>query len=150
MAYMNPIYNRNDYLPLLLLADENDEIVSGYINEGEMYEIIDQDQLAGVCLFVFPQNNVVEIKNIAIYPEKQGKGLGRKVLLEAFTMFQKRELREIIVGTANSNLNNIAFYQKCGFRMNAIRKGFFSHYPEPIYENGIQALDMIVFSKHLR
>ena len=33
--------------------------------------------------------------------------------------------------------------------MEAIEKDFFSHYPEPIYENGIRALDMIFFSKQL-
>jgi len=33
--------------------------------------------------------------------------------------------------------------------MESIEKDFFRDYPEPIYENGIRALDMIFFTKQL-
>lgn len=55
----------------------------------------------------------------------------------------------MIVGTANSSIGNLAFYQKVGFRITEVKKDFFSKYPEPIFENGIQALDMIMFEKNL-
>ena len=55
----------------------------------------------------------------------------------------------MIVGTANSSIDNIAFYQKLGFRMAEIKRDFFKAYPTPIFENGIIALDMIVFEKEL-
>ena len=55
----------------------------------------------------------------------------------------------MIVGTANSSIDNIAFYQKLGFRMAEIKRDFFKAYPTPIFENGIRALDMIVFEKEL-
>ncbi|MCP3027340.1 N-acetyltransferase [Halobacillus sp. A5] len=149
MTYLNPVHCRQDYLALLLLADESEAIISEYINEGEMYTINEQEQPIGICLFIFPQHDVVEIKNIAILPDYQRRGIGKKAIAEAHSMFQRRGFSEIIVGTANSSLENILFYQKCGFRMQSIRKGFFINYPAPIYENGIQALDMIVFQKNL-
>ena len=36
-------------------------------------------------------------------------------------------------------------YQKVGFRMDHVRKDYFWYYREPIYENGIQIRDMLVF-----
>ncbi|WP_431802709.1 GNAT family N-acetyltransferase [Halobacillus andaensis] len=149
MTYLQQVHNRHQYLPLLLLADESETLIAEYINKGEMYTICEQDHSIGVCLFIFPAEGIVELKNIAIVPDRRGTGIGKQVLTESCTMFQKRGFREIIVGTANSSLENIAFYQKCGFRMNSIRRDFFCDYPTPLYENGIRALDMIVFSKEL-
>lgn len=53
------------------------------------------------------------------------------------------------VGTANSSISNIAFYQKAGYRLDSIQHDFFSNYKEPIFENGIQAIDLLYFSKEL-
>jgi hypothetical protein len=55
----------------------------------------------------------------------------------------------MIVGTTNSSIDNIAFYQKLGFRMAEIKRDFFKAYLTPIFENGIRALDKIVFKKEL-
>lgn len=43
--------NRRGYLPLLLIADESEDVVNSYIGEGEMFSIHYNDQLAGVILF---------------------------------------------------------------------------------------------------
>lgn len=55
----------------------------------------------------------------------------------------------MLVGTANSSIGNLAFYQKCGFRLCGIRRDFFLSYPQPIWENGIRALDMVMFERDL-
>ncbi len=54
--------------------------------------------------------------------------------------------RTLLVGTANCSLDNIAFYQKCGFRMLAVKRGYFDYIQPPIVEHGIRMRDMIVFS----
>ncbi|WP_082232419.1 GNAT family N-acetyltransferase [Halobacillus massiliensis] len=149
MAYLKHVHNRKDYLPLLLLADENEDIIMEYINEGEMYVIQYQQNNIGVCLFTFPEANMVEIKNIALKEGEQGKGIGKAVIGEAFQLYKQKGYARMIVGTANSSLANLSFYQKAGFRFERIRKDFFLSYPHPIFENGIQALDMVVFSKDL-
>ncbi|WP_173918363.1 N-acetyltransferase [Halobacillus sp. Marseille-Q1614] len=149
MTYLVPVNKRKDYLPFLLLADENEAIIMEYINEGEMYAVKDQKNVIGVCLFTFPDTDVAEIKNIALTKAQQGKGIGKAVIQEAFHLFKKRGYSRIFVGTANSSLANLSFYQKAGFRFDTVRKDFFLNYPHPIYENGIQALDMVVFSKDL-
>ena len=48
-------------------------------------------------------------------------------------------------GHVNSNIAAIAFYQKCGLRMDHIRQDYFRYYREPMYQNGIQVCDMVVF-----
>lgn len=145
---LNYIHNndRKHYLPYLLMADE-EEIISGYINEGKLYLIHIGKELVGIALFIMIDIDTVELKNFAIVPEYRGKGIGKEVIPSFFKLFKEKNVKQMIVGTANCSIANIAFYQKAGFRMERVEKGFFLKYPSPIYENGIRASDMIVFKK---
>ena len=53
--------------------------------------------------------------------------------------------RTLLVGTANCSLDNIAFYQKCGFRMDHVRRDYFWYHRTPVVEHGIPVRDMLVF-----
>ncbi|WHY78408.1 GNAT family N-acetyltransferase [Neobacillus sp. WH10] len=140
---------RNLFFDYLLIADESEEIVRAYINDGEMFSICCEGKIAGVVLFTFHSNGIVELKNIALTEDYRGKGLGKIVVNEAFDLYKIKGLNKMIVGTANSSIDNLAFYQKLGFRMVEIKKDFFKNYPTPIYENGIRAMDMVMFEKEL-
>lgn len=141
--------HRNSFMDLLLLADESEEVVNEYINEGEMYSILYGGEIAGVALFTFHPEQIVELKNVALGENFRGRGLGKMILNQAFEVYRTKGLEKMIVGTANSSIANLAFYQKAGFRMTEIKRGFFEKYPAPIYENGIRALDMVMFEKVL-
>jgi len=54
--------------------------------------------------------------------------------------------RTLLVGTANCALDNIAFYQKCGFRMHSVKRDYFDYIQPTLQEYGIPMRDMIVFS----
>ncbi|MGP4076851.1 GNAT family N-acetyltransferase [Halobacillus sp. K22] len=149
LVTLKEVQHRNDYMSYLLLADESEDIINGYINEGELYVIQCQDKEVGVVLFTFPSIDTVEIKNMALAEKVRGHGVGKQVLNEAVNKFSKRNYARLIVGTANSSLGNLAFYQKAGFRFYEIRRDFFLQYPSSIFENGIQALDMVIFEKTL-
>lgn len=140
---------REKFIDYLLMADENEEIVEKYIQTGKMYSINDLNEIVGVILFTFPTEEVVEIKNLALIESSRVKGYGNEVIQRAVCLFQEKGYRKIIVGTANSSIGNLTFYQKAGFRIVSIRKNFFLNYPEPIIENGMRALDMILFEKIL-
>lgn len=140
---------REDYLELLMMADENEEIVKQYLNCGDLFAIQLSDKTIGVALFLEDSPEVIELKNIAILPDYRGKGYGKEILLKSFELYKSKYYNKMIVGTANSSIENIAFYQKIGFRMTSIKHDFFANYPEPIIENGILALDMILFEKHI-
>jgi ribosomal protein S18 acetylase RimI-like enzyme len=144
-----PSENRKEYLPLLLMADESEKAVNQYLNESDLYALNSYDGLAGVMVFTTVDVSTIELKNIALMSEYRGWGLGKKIIMEALSLYKKKGVKKVIVGTANSSLDTIAFYQKAGFRMKEIRKDFFSDYPEPIFENGIRALDMVMFEMEL-
>ncbi|MDT4036874.1 GNAT family N-acetyltransferase, partial [Staphylococcus hominis] len=61
--------------------------------------------------------NRVELLDIAVRENKQGLGIGKKMLSHLFNYVKKNGYTEIIVGTGNSSIGQIAFYQKAGFRM---------------------------------
>ncbi|TYS67831.1 GNAT family N-acetyltransferase [Sutcliffiella horikoshii] len=142
--------DRLEYLPYLVMADESESVVKEYIAEGQMFAIVgDSGSVIGVALFVEESKGVIELKNIALDPQFRRLGLGKQVINQAFEIFREQGLRKMMVGTANSSIANLAFYQKAGFRMVEIRKDFFSKYPEPIFEDGIQAVDMVMFERVL-
>lgn len=58
-------------------------------------------------------------------------------------------MQAVLVGTPNASIGNIAFYQKCGFRIDHIRHDYVRYYREPLFENGIQVRDMLVFRHEL-
>ncbi|MGD6967483.1 GNAT family N-acetyltransferase [Rossellomorea vietnamensis] len=151
-AYLHLINDgeRMDYLHLLLMADESEEAVRSYIAEGDLYAIHFEDVLAGVILFISVNDSTVELKNLAVIPEFRGRGIGKASIKEGLAIYKNQGKDRVIVGTANSSIENIAFYQKAGFRMYEIKKDFFLNYPEPIFEYGIRAMDMIMFEKTLR
>ncbi|WP_188382658.1 GNAT family N-acetyltransferase [Ornithinibacillus halotolerans] len=141
--------DRSRFLDYLLIADESEKVVKDYINDGEMFSIHVENDLAGVVLFTYHAEHVMELKNIAVAQKYRGKGIGKLVINNACQLYQGKGIKKLIVGTANSSIGNITFYQKVGFRMVEIRKDFFKSYPEPIYENGIRALDMVMFERVL-
>lgn len=141
--------DRIKFLDFLLLADESEEVVKTYLHQGEMYKISYEGQIVGVALFTFEQNSIVELKNISLAEKYRGVGLGKLFIAKAFMTYKEKGFQKMIVGTANSSIANLAFYQKAGFRMVEIKKNFFLNYPEPIIEDGIQAIDMVMFEKEL-
>ncbi|MFZ0370081.1 MAG: GNAT family N-acetyltransferase [Halobacillus sp.] len=74
---LKKVQNRNGYMSYLLLADESEDIINGYINEGELYVIQFDNKEVGVVLFTFPSFDTVEIKNIAITEIARGHGIGK-------------------------------------------------------------------------
>ncbi|MGD7045914.1 GNAT family N-acetyltransferase [Jeotgalibacillus proteolyticus] len=144
-----PKENRLNYMSYLLQADETQQMITAYINKGELFSVRKAENTVGAVLFIPIDNQVIELKNIAIDASFRGKGIGKAVIEEAIVLFKEKGFTMMIVGTANSSIENIAFYQKAGFRISGVRKGFFEDYPEPIYENGIRALDMVMFEREI-
>ncbi|WLR48730.1 GNAT family N-acetyltransferase [Halobacillus litoralis] len=81
--------DRRLFMADLLLADESETIVESYIDDGVFYTIYLKDGHIGVCLFVFPEENTVEIKNIALQEAYRGKGFGKRVIDASCSLFHK-------------------------------------------------------------
>ncbi len=85
-----------------------------------------------------------EIVYIAVAAALRGHGYGKQIIQALQNELRRRGGRSLLVGTANSSLENIAFYQKCGFRMFEIRRDYFAYIQPPVVEHGILLRDMLV------
>lgn len=90
-----------------------------------------------------------EIIYIAVLASLRGRGIGKALIEAVVAEARLRGLVALAVGTANSSLANIAFYQKCGFRMDHVRCDYFAYIQPPISEDGILLRDMLVFTMQL-
>ena len=139
--------NKKQYLSLLLLADEQEDMIDRYIDRGTMY-VIDDKRIKGECVVTDEGNGILEIKNLAIEPNCQGKGYGKK-LIEFVAMKYKGQYSVLQVGTGDSPLT-IPFYEKCGFiRSHRINNFFTDNYDHPIYDGGVKLVDMIYLQRKL-
>lgn len=139
--------NKRQYLSLLLLADEQEDMIDKYLDNGTMY-LLEDDSVKSECVILDVGNGILEIKNIATIPEYQGKGYG-KALIDFISEKYKDRYSILQVGTGDSPLT-IPFYEKCGFvRTHKIPNFFTDYYGHPIYECGVQLVDMIYLQKKL-
>lgn len=134
--------NKKDYLSLLLLADEQEDMIDRYLERGTMYVLLEQG-LKAECIVTDEGNGILEIKSLAVVPEAQRQGYGRKML--AFIQEKYRgQYRFLQLGTGDSPLT-IPFYESCGFqRVGCLPDFFVKNYDHPIYEAGVQLRDMII------
>jgi ribosomal protein S18 acetylase RimI-like enzyme len=144
--------NYGESLPfgLLLEADPSRKMVEEYSNRGECYVAEDLNMIVGVYVLLPTRPKTIELVNISVLESKQGKGIGKKLVLHAIQIAEERGYQTIEVGTGNSSIGQLALYQKCGFRIIGVDRDYFiKHYTEEIYENGIRCKDMIRLSKDL-
>lgn len=139
--------DKKQFLSLLLLADEQEDMIDRYIEKGTVY-VLDDDGVKCQCVVTDEGNGILEIKNIATKPEYQGKGYGKQLI--DFLIRNYRETYSILqVGTGDSPLT-VPFYEKCGFiRSHSIKNFFTDYYDHPIYEGGVQLVDMVYLRRKL-
>ena len=139
--------NKKQYLSLLLLADEQEDMVDRYIDKGTMY-VFDDNGVKSECVITDEGNGIIEIKNIATVPEHQGKGYA-KALIDFLVEEYGGKYSVLQVGTGDSP-TTVPFYEKCGFvRSRSIPNFFTDNYDHPIFECGVQLVDMVYLQKPL-
>lgn len=137
-------------MDLLLLADPSQEVVEKYIHRGLCFVGERNKQIVGEYVLIHTRPHVMELVNIAVAEKQQGRGIGKQLVLHAIETAKSLGSKSLVVGTGNSSVGQLAFYQKCGFRIVGVDRNFFTrHYSNPIYENGIQCRDMIRLVLHL-
>ena len=147
MEIIEIVENKKEYLDLLLLADEQEDMIDRYLEKGRMY-VLNDNGVKCECVITDEGNGVLEIKNIATDPEYQGKGYA-KALIEFIVKEYGERFSVLQVGTGDSPLT-IPFYEKCGFVRSHIIPNFFTdNYNHPIYECGVQLVDMVYLQRPL-
>lgn len=147
MEIRNIKTNKKQYQRLLLLADEQEDMIDRYLERGVMY-VLEDDGVKAACVVTDEGNGILELKNIAVAPDFQRKGYGRALV--AFLIQTYRGQYQVLqVGTGDSP-STIPFYESCGFRRHHLVKNFFvDHYDHPIYECGVQLVDMVYLQREL-
>ena len=139
--------NKKQFLSLLLLADEQEDMIDRYLDRGRMY-VLDDDGVKCECVVTDEGNDLLEIKNIATVPEYQGKGYA-KALIDYVVEKYYKQYAILQVGTGDSPLT-IPFYEKCGFVRSHIVPNFFTdNYDHPMFECGVQLVDMVYLQRTL-
>ena len=140
----------NDLIPLLLLAEPSERGLRWGLAHlvDATYRMDDDGQLVGAATMRW-NDDPCEIQELAIVPERQGQGLGQQFVRWLIGEARQRAKRRLIVGTASSSAGNIIFYQRAGLRADHVRRDYFRYYDPPLYENGIEVRDMLVFSYDL-
>ena len=79
--------DKRKYLPLLLLADEQESMIDRYLDRGTLYVLEDEKasdaardeedrtgNVKAVCVVTDEGEGVLEVKNLAVEPKSQRKG----------------------------------------------------------------------------
>ena len=140
--------NKKQFLDLLLLADEQEDMIDKYLPDGDLFALYDGD-LKSVCVVLPINSETCELKNIATYQKYQGKGYGR-ALIRFISDFYKNNYKTMLVGTGETPAI-LSFYESCGFEISHRIKNFFTdNYDHPMFEDGIQLIDMVYLKKDLQ
>ena len=139
--------DKKRYLPLLLLADEQENMIDRYLDRGAMF-VLDDGGVKAECVVTDEGNGILELKSLAVSPDCQRKGYGKALVNYVAARYQG-QYSILQVGTGDSPLT-VPFYEKCGFvRSHRVENFFVDHYDHPIFECGVLLTDMVYLQKNL-
>nr|WP_242694237.1 GNAT family N-acetyltransferase [Proteiniclasticum aestuarii] len=125
---------------MLLLADEQENMIDRYLERGEMF-VLDDDGVKAECVVTKVADGVYEIKNIAVMPDYQRKGYGKRLIEFLFSYYT--DCNRMLVGTGDVP-SVLRFYKECGFEESHRIENFFTdNYDHPMFEDGTQLVDMV-------
>lgn len=135
---------------LLLLGDESPESVTDYVGRGDCYVALLNGAVVGEYVLLHTRPFTAELVNLAVAPAWQRQGIGTALIRHAISVARAAGFRRMELGTGDSGVGQIAFYERCGFvRCGVDRDYFRKYYPEPIFENGVECRHMVRFEMEL-
>ena len=142
---------REAWVALLELADEPAPL-RAYLQEGDLFGVLHDGKPQAAVLVVPAEPGVAELRAVAVAEAAQGQGVGTRVIVAVLDELRRRGTRRVVVGTASSGTRQLAFYQRCGFRVSHVERDFFTTgkgYPADLSENGIPTRDMVWMDRTL-
>lgn len=100
MKIQKVIDHKKAYLNLLLLADEQEDMIDRYLERGTMY-VLEDDGVKAECVVTDEGGGILELKNIAVATDCQGKGYG-KALINFLVRTYREQYTVLQVGTGDS------------------------------------------------
>ena len=123
-------------------------MINKYIKQSTIFALYENNALTSACAVIQTDNETIEIKNLATYPEYQNRGYATALINFVCNKY-KTEFKYLILGTGENN-KTLEFYKKRGFQeTHRIKNFFIDNYSHPIFEDGKQLKDMIYLKKIL-
>jgi GNAT superfamily N-acetyltransferase len=140
--------DKKRFLDLLLQADEQEDMIDRYLDRGDMFALYDED-LKSICVVTDENSGVCELKNIATCSQYRGQGYGKR-LVRYISDYYRGKYDVMLVGTGECPAI-MSFYEACGFvRSHRVKNFFTDNYDHPIFEDGVQLVDMVYLRKNLK
>jgi N-acetylglutamate synthase-like GNAT family acetyltransferase len=136
---------------LFELADDSSTQIDSYIDLGRVLvaRTARGEILGHLQLIPTASTDTVELKSIAVRADQQRRGIGRRLVNRALAICREDGVQTVTVTTATADLDNLRFYQRCGFRATTIERDVFTEatgYPPQLVANGIPVRDSITFT----
>ena len=116
--------NKRDFLPLLLIAGEDERRLERYLDRGDLFALYLGEELVGASVVTLEEDGVLELRAVAVTECRQRQGWGVR-LVKFLLGYYHGKGKTMLVGTENEQKRAVQFYRHCGFRV--------SHYD---YKNG--------------
>jgi len=138
---------------LFELAEDSSRALEAYVDEGRVLIALEGDDIVGhVQITETPRARELEIKNMALDPRLQRRGIGRALVEAAVAVARDEGRSRLVVATGAADVGNLLFYQRLGFRMSAIERDAFSTtsgYEVGLTINGVVLRDRVCLDREL-
>jgi ribosomal protein S18 acetylase RimI-like enzyme len=138
---------RAELRPLFELAEDSPVQLDSYLHSGRVLVALHgMDVIGHLQLVDADPPGQVEIKNMAVREDRQGRGVGGQLVRAAIELVTAESASAVVVATAAADIGNLRFYQRQGFRMLAIERDAFTPatgYPDGIRIDGIDLRDRV-------
>lgn len=131
-------------LALLLDANPDERQVAAHLAHGELHVARKNGIPVGVAIICRTAADTWEIMNCSVSPDCRRQGYGTALVRHALDVIGSKGARYAELGTSNTSPGPMALYRSCGFYVTGtIKNHFTDNYPEPVWDNGVQCIDMI-------
>jgi len=118
--------SRAELRRLFALAEDSPRALAAYIDRGRVFIALAGDTVVGhLQLTGTARVREIEIKNMAVDPALQRRGVGRALVEAAAELARNEGRSRLVVATGAADTGNLRFYQRLGFRMHSIERDAF-------------------------
>lgn len=94
--------------------------------------------------------NGLIVTKLEVAPPWQSQKIATRLLNDAIEKAKSRGFKTLAIGTGNSSVGQLYLNQKAGFRITEVKRNFFrENYKDPIFENGVECVDLIMLTMQL-
>ena len=134
-------------------AEDSPLQLDSYLESGRVLSAgIGGDVVGHLQLVETSRAGEIELKSMAVTAQRRGAGIGRRLVEQAVTASRAEGYARMVVATAAADIDNLRFYQRRGFRFEAVDRDAFdagAGYDDGIMIDGIALRDRVWFSQPL-